>query len=115
MGNDVQLSRVLYNVLENAIKHTPPGGSITASMTCDEDDVSISVEDGGPGIPESDVPHVFDRFFRVDKSRSRNGDVGGAGLGLAISKAIIDAHDGIIRVAKNKPLGTTFVVQLPRC
>ncbi|MCA9215623.1 MAG: HAMP domain-containing protein [Planctomycetales bacterium] len=114
-GNDIQLSRVLFNVLENAIKHTPSGGSIKASIISDEDVVSVRIADSGPGIPESDVPHIFERFYRVDKSRSRNGHVGGAGLGLAISKAIVDAHEGTIRVAETNRSGTTFVIQLSRC
>ncbi|HEY3291319.1 MAG TPA: ATP-binding protein, partial [Anaerolineae bacterium] len=98
--------------VENAIKHTPEGGKvmITAQNT-EGHTITLSVTDTGVGIPPQDVAHVFERFYRVDKSRSRA--QGGAGLGLAIAKSFVEAHGGRIEVQSTVDVGTTFIVTLP--
>jgi two-component system sensor histidine kinase ResE len=107
----------LLNLVDNAIKHTPADGRITISADClmgpdkNHQQIKLSVSDTGPGIPAPDLPHVFDRFYRVDKSRSR--ELGGAGLGLAIVRSIVEAHGGHIDVESVLGEGTTFNVWLP--
>ncbi len=111
-GDPDRIKQVLLNLVDNAIKHTPPGGKVGIVADCIEgQEVKLSVSDTGMGIPISDLPHVFERFYRVDKARSR--DMGGAGLGLAIVKSIIDAHGGHIDVSSQVGQGTTFHVTLP--
>jgi heavy metal sensor kinase len=112
-GDDIQLSRVFYNVLENAIKYAPANSEVSVSVTHAGDQVTVTVKDLGPGIPEANIPRVFDRFYRADASRSRNGLPGGAGLGLAISKAIVDAHHGSITLENLTDGGTKVVIVLP--
>ncbi|MEQ8674262.1 MAG: ATP-binding protein [Aggregatilineales bacterium] len=112
-GDETRIYQVLNNIVKNALNHTPDGGKITLSTWRDEGHVCISIGDTGSGIAVEHLPFVFDRFYRADRSRSR--DRGGAGLGLAISKAIIEAHDGRISVQSSGVVGegTTFTVQLP--
>ena len=121
-GDQERLVQVLANLLDNAIKYTPEGGEITvsarripalASRTADgpREGVELTVTDTGIGIPEKDRPRVFERFYRVDKARSR--ELGGTGLGLAIVKHIVEGHGGQIRVEGNVPNGSRFVVRLP--
>lgn len=111
-GDADRIKQVLLNLVENAIKHTPDGGAVRlAGTSTDAGMVLLSVSDTGVGIPEEDLPHVFERFYRVDKSRSRAH--GGAGLGLAIAKSIIEAHGGDIEVQSALGAGTTFNVWLP--
>jgi two-component system phosphate regulon sensor histidine kinase PhoR len=121
-GDQERLVQVLANLLDNAIKYTPEGGQITVSArrfhapahrTADglRDGVELTVTDTGIGIPEKDRPRVFERFYRVDKARSR--ELGGTGLGLAIVKHIVEGHGGQIRVEGNIPNGSRFVVRLP--
>jgi heavy metal sensor kinase len=110
-GDSVFLSRLLANLLTNAIRHTPDGGRIQISLTADRREVVLSVADTGCGIPEEDVPKIFERFFRVDKARSRSS--GGSGLGLAICKSIVEAHSGSIGISSRLEQGTTFTVRLP--
>ncbi len=111
-GDADRIKQVLLNLVENAIKHTPDGGAVRlAGTSTDAGMVLLSVSDTGVGIPEEDLPHVFERFYRVDKSRSRAH--GGAGLGLAIAKSIIEAHGGDIEVQSAVGAGTTFNVWLP--
>ncbi len=111
-GDPDRIKQVLLNLVDNAIKHTPEGGKVTIAADCiDGQKIKLSVSDSGMGIPQADVPHVFERFYRVDKARSR--DMGGAGLGLAIVKSIVDAHGGKIEVQSAVGQGTTFVVWLP--
>ncbi|QSB16545.1 PAS domain S-box protein [Natronosporangium hydrolyticum] len=112
LGDPAQLERMVTNVVGNALKFTPPGGTVTVRATSDGDYVDLSVADNGIGIPEAELPHVFDRFFR--SSRSREQQAQGTGLGLAISKSIVDQHGGTIRAAATPGGGTTFVVVLPR-
>jgi len=107
-----RLKQVLLNLVDNAIKHTPDGGQVRIeAMRSYNDYVRISVSDTGVGIPEKDLPYVFERFYRVDKSRSRAN--GGSGLGLSIAHSIVQAHNGRIVVSSKSGVGTTFDVYLP--
>jgi signal transduction histidine kinase len=113
LGDEDRLVQVLTNLLDNAVKYTPDGGAISiAGRTADEPaQVELSVADTGIGIPEADRPRVFERFYRVDKARSR--ELGGTGLGLAIVRHIVEAHNGKIWVEGNQPAGSRFVMLLP--
>lgn len=108
-----RITQVLNNLLVNALRHTPAGGSISVCLEKFGDQVRLEVRDSGEGIPSEYLPHVFDRFYRVDRARSRAS--GGAGLGLAIVQAIVKAHGGAVSVSSEgvPGLGTTFTVQLP--
>ncbi|MBP3656374.1 MAG: HAMP domain-containing protein [Clostridia bacterium] len=106
-----KLAQVCYNIIENAIKYTPDGGRITVRLRRTGRDAVLEIADTGVGIPEEDLPHVFDRFYRVDKARSR--DTGGTGLGLSIVQQIIRLHAGSVTVQSERGKGTTFIVQLP--
>jgi len=119
-GDEGRLAQVLTNLLDNAIKYTPAGGTITVSATLAPSSgmserpaaaIDLSVADTGIGIPEQDRPRVFERFYRVDKARSR--ELGGTGLGLAIVKHIVEGHGGYVWVEANYPQGSRFVVRLP--
>lgn len=104
--------QVLTSLLDNALKVTPPGGRITVGASEQRAHVLLSVADTGPGIPATELPHVFDRFYRVDKARARGR--GGAGLGLAIAKRLVEAQGGIIMVESEPGQGARFVVALPK-
>jgi len=106
------LRQVLDNLVDNAIKYTKNGGRVTVRWDATADQVSIEVEDTGVGIPDRDQPRIFERFYRVDKARSR--EVGGTGLGLAIVKHLLQSMRGTVRVASKVGVGTTFRVTLPR-
>ena len=106
-----RINEVLRNLMENAIRHTPGGGEVRLKLRKKREKIKISVSDNGEGIPRSDLPHVFERFYRVDKSRSRT--TGGSGLGLTIVKKIVEAHGGNISVESKKGKGTTFWFTLP--
>ena len=106
-----RLTRVLANLLQNAIRHTPPDGSVTVSTSTTGAEVLVTVADTGTGIPATEVSHVFERFYRVDKSRSRL--AGGSGLGLSISKGIIEAHGGRIWIDETGSTGTKVMFALP--
>ena len=106
-----RMSMVLNNLVNNAIRFSPEGSSISLSAHNEGDHVCIGVTDEGPGIPKEEQAHVFERFYRVDKSRHR--DDGGSGLGLAIAKSIVDQHGGNITVESEIGKGTSFVVRLP--
>jgi two-component system phosphate regulon sensor histidine kinase PhoR len=106
------LERALRNLVDNAIKYTGDGGSIRVFVEVDEDDVVFTVQDTGIGIPEADLPRVFERFYRVDKSRSR--ELGGTGLGLAIVKHVAQLHGGAVSVQSRVGQGSTFRLRLPR-
>jgi heavy metal sensor kinase len=110
-GDDVRLSQVFYNVLDNAIKYTPRGGRITVRGRAVEDRVEIEFEDTGSGILPEHVPHVFKRFYRVEQSR--NGEPGGSGLGLAIAQSAIRAHGGVISIRSVPGRGTVVEIALP--
>jgi two-component system OmpR family sensor kinase/two-component system sensor histidine kinase BaeS len=110
-GDEQRLQQVIFNLLSNALRHTPAGGTITARVESKEDRVVVSVEDTGIGIPTKDLPHVFERFYRVDRSRARS--TGGSGLGLTIAKRIVKAHDGRIWAESWLGAGSTFAFSLP--
>jgi signal transduction histidine kinase len=112
MGDSERLLQVFSNVVENAVKYSPPGGEVRVAACVEAAWVEISVSDTGQGISESDVPRIFDRFFQADPSRQR-GRGGGAGLGLAIAREIVRAHDGRITVQSLPGQGTTITVRLP--
>ncbi|HUI88542.1 MAG TPA: ATP-binding protein [Anaerolineales bacterium] len=106
-----RISQVFGNLMENALRYTPAGGRIKLSARSVSDGIEFRVQDSGPGIAEADVPYIFDRFYRGDKSRSRTD--GGSGLGLAISKSVIQAHGGRIWAESTLSEGTTIVFVLP--
>jgi heavy metal sensor kinase len=110
-GDDELLKRMVLNLLDNAVKYTPEGGEIAVELVKQNGNAQIVVRDTGIGIPEMDQPHVFDRFYRVDKARSRS--LGGAGLGLSIVRWIVEAHEGKIDIVSAPGRGSEFIVQLP--
>ncbi len=110
---DVQrMGRVLNNLVGNALRHTPAGGSVTICAEPEDCGVSVTVTDTGEGIPPEDLPHVFERFYRGEKSRNRAS--GGAGLGLVIAKGIVEAHGGSLHVVSEWGKGAAFTFTLPR-
>jgi heavy metal sensor kinase len=110
-GDEELLKRMVLNLLDNAVKYTPAGGEISIALARQNGNALIVVRDTGIGIPQVDQLHVFDRFYRVDKARSRA--LGGAGLGLSIVQWIVDAHEGKIEVQSTPGKGTAFTVALP--
>ena len=106
-----KMTQVIDNILNNAIKYSPDGGKITVSMKTTEDQMILSIKDQGLGIPKQDLPKIFDRFYRVDRARSRA--QGGTGLGLAIAKEIIKQHNGFIWAKSEYGKGSTFTIVLP--
>lgn len=106
-----RISQVLHNLLENAVGHTGRGGNITVSATRQGDWVEVSVSDTGEGIPAEDFPHIFERFYRVDKSRARA--TGGSGLGLTIAKRLVEAHGGKIEAQSEPTKGSRFSFTVP--
>ena len=103
--------QLALNLIENAVKYTPEGGLITVTLTQTSGQVRLTVADTGTGIPPEHLPHIFDRFYRMDRSRSR--DNGGFGLGLAIAQHIVQLHGGEITVVSQVGVGTQFGVTLP--
>jgi len=110
-GDKARLKQVMVNLLDNAIKYTPAEGTVKLTVTASGNEAICEVKDTGIGIPADAIPHIFDRFFRVDAARSR--DAGGAGIGLAIVKVICAAHDGRIEVESEEAHGSLFRVHLP--
>ncbi len=106
-----RIGRVLNNLISNALRHTPAGGQVEVAARRTGSSVEVSVRDSGEGIRPEDIPHVFERFYRGEKSRSRA--TGGAGLGLAIARGIVEAHGGSIRVESVAGRGATFTFTLP--
>jgi signal transduction histidine kinase len=106
-----RLAQILGNLLENALRYTPPGGSVTLSAASAHDSVTFAVSDTGPGIPTEDLPQIFNRFYRTDRARAR--ETGGSGLGLAIVQRLVEAQNGTIDVTSAPGHGTTFRVALP--
>lgn len=104
------LDRALSNLIDNAIRHTPKEGTVTIRTIQNGRDISLEISDSGKGIPESDIPHVFDRFYQVDKSRSNST---GAGLGLSIAQKILELHGATISVQSFLNRGTTFKISIP--
>jgi two-component system OmpR family sensor kinase len=112
IGDRDRLKQLLLNLVVNALQYTQSGGRVVLSLRIVEDCVHITVSDNGPGIPAEELPHIFDRFYRVEKSRSR-GPLGGSGLGLSIAQWIAVGHGGRIEVASEPGKGTTFSVWIP--
>jgi two-component system, OmpR family, sensor kinase len=114
-GDEDLLRQMILNLVDNAIKHTPPGGAVRLSLTEETRDYLISVSDTGPGIPYEAQAHIFERFYRADKARSHSeaGAGAGAGLGLAIAGWIAQAHAGSLELARSDNNGTAFTVRLP--
>jgi heavy metal sensor kinase len=110
-GDDEMLKRTLLNLLDNAVKYTPAGGEITIALESQNGDALIVVSDTGIGISAEDQSRIFDRFYRVDKARSRA--LGGAGLGLSIARWIVEGHGGSLSVKSAPGRGSTFTVELP--
>jgi signal transduction histidine kinase len=108
------LRRMLLNLLDNAIKHTPAGGKVHVECRREGNEYVLRVTDTGKGIPEELHSRIFERFFRADKARSRSeGDTAGAGLGLSIARWIAEAHDGRLELTRSDASGTTFTAYLP--
>jgi signal transduction histidine kinase len=122
LGDRARLRQLFLNLVTNAIKYTPRGGTVELALTRTGDTVAFSVRDSGVGIAAADLPYIFDRFWRADRARSRrvatgegrwNDERGGFGLGLAISQWIAQAHGGTLTVASRLNRGSTFTVHLP--
>jgi two-component system phosphate regulon sensor histidine kinase PhoR len=107
-----RFEQVMHNLIDNAFKYTPIEGQIRVRALNVGDHIEISVEDNGAGIPQEDLPHIFDRFYRVDKARSRK--YGGTGLGLSIVKHIITLHGGTVRAESTLQMSTRIIISLPR-
>jgi heavy metal sensor kinase len=110
-GDRARIKQVIVNLVDNAIKYTPEGGEVRVLVGAEIDLAVVQVEDDGAGIPEEALPHLFERFYRVDKARSRQ--MGGVGLGLAIVKSIVTAHGGKVTVESAEGRGSRFCIQLP--
>lgn len=110
-GDELRLRQMFLNLITNAIKYTPAKGKVVISMAMDDGRAVVTVRDSGIGIPAEHLPHIFSRFYRIDKARNR--EDGGTGLGLAIVKWIVEVHDGKIRVTSNPDQGSIFTVYLP--
>jgi signal transduction histidine kinase len=107
-----RLRQVLFNLLSNALRHTPPGGEVVVTVAAEEGRVRLEVRDTGEGLASEELAAVFDRFYRADRSRSR--ETGGSGLGLAIVKGIVEAHGGMVEAQSDgRGRGSTFTVRLP--
>ena len=111
VGSDALIYRLVFNLVENGIKYNRPGGFVKLALAGDEDNCLLTVSDDGIGIPEEDMPRIFDRFYRVDKSHSR--EIGGTGLGLAITRNAVLMHRGAIKVFSTEGEGTIFNVRIP--
>jgi heavy metal sensor kinase len=110
-GDPARLRHVIYNLVDNAIKYTPPHGTVSVAVTMLDHKVRLLVEDSGIGIPPGHLPHVFERFYRVDKARSRA--EGGSGLGLSIVQSIVLAHSGTVEIVSQPDAGTQCIVEIP--
>ena len=108
-GDETRLKQLFLNILDNALKYTPPRGKVTIEVGAEADRARVVISDTGIGIPEDMLPHIFDRFYRADKAR----DISGAGLGLSIAKSILEAHKGQIEVRSALNKGSMFIVSFP--
>jgi two-component system phosphate regulon sensor histidine kinase PhoR len=111
-ADEEAVRQILDNLVDNALKYTPPGGRVKVRWRVQDGQACLEVEDTGIGIPEQDLPRIFERFYRVDKARSR--ELGGTGLGLSIVKHLVQAMHGNVRATSRVGEGTTFLVQLPQ-
>jgi two-component system sensor histidine kinase ResE len=111
MGDSTRVQQVLRNLLENAARYAESLIRIRVERVPDKNEIRITISDDGPGIPVEELPYVFQRFYRVEKSRTRG--QGGTGLGLAIARQIVEAHDGTITAGLSKDGGAEFVFTLP--
>ncbi|MGD1044214.1 MAG: ATP-binding protein [Bacteroidota bacterium] len=112
-GDAVRLKQLFLNLIDNALKYTPPRGQVTLTLAKKEGDAVMSVKDNGIGIPRKDQTKIFERFYRVNRSEDTIEDAGGSGLGLSIAKWITEAHNGSIEVKSREGKGSTFIVRLP--
>jgi len=111
-GDETQLTSMFTNLVDNAVKYTPPGGRVEVTGGSEGPEIVIRVSDTGIGIPETKLPRIFERFYRVDKARSK--ETGGTGLGLSIVRHIAENHGGRVTVESTFGVGSTFTVHLPR-
>jgi signal transduction histidine kinase len=111
MGDSEALRRLILILIDNATKYTPQGGHVDVRLETAHDQATCTISDSGIGIAAADLPHIFDRFWRADKVRSRG--MGGAGLGLSIARWITDRHHGSIEVQSQPGEGSTFIVKIP--
>ena len=111
LGDRVVLRQAVINLLDNAIKYSPEHGRIEVRVAARPSEVTLAVQDSGPGIPPEHVERIFERFYRIEKSRSR--DAGGAGLGLSIARWAVEAHGGRIEVEAAQPTGSVFRIVMP--
>lgn len=111
LADKSMMQQIVYNLMENAVKYTPQKGKITVSLQRSGRDAVLTVTDDGPGIPKESLPHVFERFYRVDKARGR--ESGGTGLGLSIVQQYVNLHEGKVRVQSEEGKGAAFIVELP--
>ncbi|MGM9625697.1 MAG: sensor histidine kinase, partial [Eubacteriales bacterium] len=106
-----RIEQVFLNILSNAVKYTPDGGKIAVRAVSGQSHIAVSIRDNGIGVPKEDQPHLFERFYRVEKSRTTG--AGGTGLGLAIAKELVEAHGGSIHLTSEVGRGTEITVILP--
>jgi signal transduction histidine kinase len=111
LGDSDKMKQIFLNLISNALKYSDTGGEIILKILKDKDKVTITIKDNGIGIPKEDLPYIFERFYRVDKSRTRN--TGGTGIGLAITKALVEAQSGKISVESVEGEGSSFTVEFP--
>jgi two-component system phosphate regulon sensor histidine kinase PhoR len=113
-GDPAKLQDALRNLLENAVNHSPDGGRVVMESRREGTRIQISVLDDGPGIPPADLSRIFERFYRVDKSRTREGkDPGGTGLGLSIVRHLVELHGGRVTAANRRERGAVLTIDLP--
>jgi len=111
-GDETQLTSMFTNLVDNAVQYTPPGGRVEVTGGFEGSEIAIQVSDTGIGIPQASLPRIFERFYRVDKARSK--ETGGTGLGLSIVKHVAENHGGRVTVESTLGEGSTFTVYLPR-
>ena len=114
VADESLIRRMLLNLIDNAIKYTPTGGTVSIATDSTDERAEISVANDGPGIPVELQPRIFERFFRGDQARTRSTPDGGAGLGLSIAKWIAEVHHGSLELTRSDLTGTVFTVNLPR-
>jgi signal transduction histidine kinase len=114
VADESLVRRMLLNLLDNSIKYTPAGGTVSLAARTAADTAEISVADNGPGIPSELRSRIFERFFRGDHARSRSNPDSGAGLGLSIAKWIAEVHHGTLELTQSGPAGTAFTARLPK-